>query len=77
MNCDNLSEVREKMSRALFMIKEAVDTTLPHLRGEQRKEVINIWEDFLRELIRYIRTRGRETGCNLFSSLSFHRIWTK
>lgn len=77
MNEGNLSGAREKMSRALTMIKEVVDISLPLLKGEQRKEIIAMWEDFLREFIRYLKVRSRETGCNLLGCISFNRIWSR
>ncbi|NLJ75852.1 MAG: hypothetical protein GX325_01155 [Peptococcaceae bacterium] len=77
MNHGNLSEVREKMSQSLRTIKEIVDLTLPYLKSTQRKEVIGMWEDFLGELIRHIKIKGRENKCNLFANISFHRVWNK
>lgn len=77
MNQSNLSEVRFRMDRALALIKEAVDISLPLLGNEQREEIIALWEDFLREFFSYIKKRGRETRRNLFSCISFRRIWVK
>lgn len=77
MNQSNLSEVRSRMARALALIKEAVDISLPLLGNEQREGIVALWEDFLREFFSYIKKRGRETSCNLFACISFRRIWIK
>lgn len=77
MEQGSLSEIRSKMSSALTLIKEAVDISLPLLNNNQRERTIALWEDFLREFITYIKSKSRQTGRNLFSYLSFRRIWTR
>ena len=73
----DLAEVRTKMVKALALIKEAVDESLPFLDSGERGKVIGLWEEFLREFFRYVKKKSRETGQNLFACLSFRRIWIR
>lgn len=77
MHQEDLSELRSRMARALVLIKEAVDLSLPLLGNGQRERVVALWEEFLREFFSYVKKKGRETRRNLFSCLSFRRIWVK
>ena len=77
MSQGELSEVRSRMAGALVLLREAVDLSLPLLDSEQKGQVVALWEDFLREFFRHVKKKGRESRLNLFSCLSFRRIWAR
>jgi len=70
-------EIRNKMIKALALVKEALDLSIPLLGSVQRQEIVTLWEDFLREFLGHIRSKSRQSGQNLFACLSFKRIWTR
>lgn len=65
-----------KLNAIVEELKESVDVSLKIKEGEPiaEKTVTLLWEDFLREFIRYVQMRGRETGQNLFNGISFSKI---
>jgi hypothetical protein len=67
-------EVRTKMVQALSLIKQAVDLSLPLVKSGGRESMKILWEEFLKEFIRYIKLKSRETGVNLISLISISRI---
>ena len=71
------TEIRAKMDQALTLLKEALNSSLPLLRSEQKDRIILLWESFLREFFSYAKQKSRETGANFMSLISFHRIWLK
>jgi hypothetical protein len=70
-------KIKNILSQALALIKEAVDESLPLLGDGRSKEITALWEEFLRELFAYIKQKSRETRRNLFASISFHHVWPK
>lgn len=74
---DRTPEIHAKMTQALILIKEALNISLPLLRGEQRQGVVALWEGFLREILTFIRKTSKESGLNLISYISFNRIWLR
>ncbi|MBF7082213.1 hypothetical protein IT084_04390 [Desulfallas sp. Bu1-1] len=74
---NELSQVKSNMTRAMALIKEAVDTSLPLLKNEQKRAVIHLWEKFLGEFFFHVKKKGRESGSNLFSHISLWRIRAK
>ena len=77
MDQNKFLEIKTRMVKALALIKEAVDLSIPLLGSVQRQEIVTLWEDFLREFLSHIRSKNRQTGQNLFACLSFKRIWTR
>jgi len=69
-----VAEVRGKMSQALSLIKEAVDLSIPLVQSDGREEMKLLWEDFIREFIRYTRHESKQTGTDLISLVSLARI---
>lgn len=65
-----------KLSDVLKELKETVDVSLKIKESDPvtEKAVTLLWEDFLREFILHVQARGRETGQNLFSGISFSKI---
>ncbi len=74
MTQDKVAEVRGKMSQALSLIKEAVDLSIPLVQSDGREEMKLLWEDFIREFIRYTRHESKQTGTDLISLVSLARI---
>jgi translation initiation factor 2B subunit (eIF-2B alpha/beta/delta family) len=71
---EKVNEVRAKMVQALLLIKEAVDLSLTLVKYGEKESMRLLWEDFIKEFIRYIKKKSRETGINLISLISFSRI---
>lgn len=74
MNQEKTSEIRTKMVQALSLMKQAVDLTLPLVKSGSKESMKVLWEEFLKEFIRYIKVKGQETGINLISLISITRI---
>lgn len=76
---NKLEELDSKLRQSLAIIKEAVDESIDIMDTDstQIRSITQAWEYFLRETLTYIKQRGRETGRNLFASISFKRIWPK
>ncbi|MHB1125471.1 MAG: hypothetical protein ACYC2T_00720 [Bacillota bacterium] len=74
---EQLPEVKEKMTQALGLLKEAVDLSIPMLRNNQRDGVKSLWEHFLRELFSYIKQKSRETRVNLLAYISYRKVLGK
>lgn len=73
-----IGEVKSKMMQALNLIKEAVNMSIPLLRTEQNKNIIALWEAFIREFLGFIKRRSKETGDgDLMSYISLTRIWPR
>lgn len=71
---EELALIRGLLQDAAADLRRAVDLSLG-LDPRQREAAAREWEDFLRAFIGHVRTRGRETGENLLSWVSFARIW--
>lgn len=72
-------ELRAKLEQAMKLIREVVNISLEIMRQqpEHTKEVTSLWEDFLGEFLFYVKKRGKETKRNLFTAVSFRKIWPK
>ncbi|MGI5883252.1 MAG: hypothetical protein ACOX7L_09300 [Dethiobacteria bacterium] len=67
--------IKTKMMQALGLIREALEMSIPLLETNRKKDVVLLWEAFLREFVGYIRRRSKETGVNLASNISLRKIW--
>ena len=72
-------ELRAKLEQAMGLIREVVNSSLEIMRQqpERSKEVTSLWEDFLSEFLSFVKKRGKETKRNLFTAVSFRKIWPK
>ena len=77
MNRATYKNVRGKMARALTLIKEALDISISMLKTNQENSIIMLWEEFMREIILYIRHKSKETGINFSNYISMKRIFFK
>ena len=77
MNRIAYRNVKENIIKALALIKEAIDISIPMLRTNQRNNVVILWEAFAREIIFYVRRRSEDTGMNLSGYISIKRIFFK
>ncbi|NLJ40341.1 MAG: hypothetical protein GX352_01825 [Clostridiales bacterium] len=75
MNRATPRNVKEKMVKALALIKEALDMSIPMLRTNQKNNIVLLWEAFIREIIIYVRCRSKEIGINLSRYISKRRIF--
>jgi hypothetical protein len=67
--------IKAKMMQALGLIREALEMSIPLLETNRKKDVVLLWEAFLREFVGYIKRRSKETGVNLASNISLRKIW--
>lgn len=73
-----VGEVKAKMMQALNLIKEAVNMSIPLLRTEQKRNIITLWEAFIREFLGFIKRRSKEAGDgDLMSYISLTKIWPR
>ncbi|NLK08701.1 MAG: hypothetical protein GX316_08385 [Firmicutes bacterium] len=72
---DKAEEVKRKMIEAMGLLKEAADLSISLVKTEGREQMKTLWEDFVREFIRYTKTKSRETGIDLISMVSMSRIF--
>ncbi|MDI9475502.1 MAG: hypothetical protein ACOX0L_04235 [Natronincolaceae bacterium] len=77
MNRATYKNVKGKMAKALTLIKEALDISISMLRTNQENNIAMLWEEFMREIILYIRHKSRETGINFSNYISMRRIFFK
>ena len=77
MNRATYKNVKGKMAKALTLIKEALDISISMLRTNQENNIAMLWEEFMREIILYIRHKSRETGINFSNYISMKRIFFK
>ena len=72
-------ELRAKLEQAMGLIREVVNSSLEIMlqQPERSKEVTGLWEDFLGEFLSFVKKRGKETRRNLFTAVSFRKIWPK
>ena len=72
-------ELRAKLEQAMGLIREVVNSSLEIMlqQPERSKEVTSLWEDFLSEFLSFVKKRGKETRRNLFTAVSFRKIWPK
>ncbi len=72
-------ELRAKLEQAMGLIREVVNGSLEIMlqQPERSKEVTSLWEDFLSEFLSFVKKRGKETRRNLFTAVSFRKIWPK
>lgn len=72
---EQLTEIRDTMKQALLLLMEAADLSIAVVKDEDGKGPIKIlWEDFIREFLRFTKTKSRETGTDLVSLVSITRI---
>ncbi len=74
MSSDKVTEVKEKMLQALMLIMEAAELSIPLIKQGKKEEMKVLWEDFIREFIRYTKNKSKETGIDLISMISLVRI---
>ncbi len=74
MSSDKVTEVKEKMLQALMLIMEAAELRIPLIKQGKKEEMKVLWEDFIREFIRYTKNKSKETGIDLISMISLVRI---
>ncbi len=77
MNRVTPRKIKNKMSKALSLTKEAFEMSIPLLKTNQKENVGLLWEAFTREFIMYIKHRSKETGINLIEHLSIRNILFK
>lgn len=77
MNRATCENVKGKMAKALTLIKEALDISISMLRTNQENNIVMLWEEFIKEIILYIRYKSKETGINLSNYISMKRIFFK
>lgn len=71
-------DVKAKMVQALNLIKEAVDMTIPLLSTEQKRNIITLWEAFIREFLGFVKKRSKESGSgDLMGHISLRKIWPR
>lgn len=60
----NMEELEGKMRQAMSYLKESVELSLKLKSegGDTSKQVMQIWESFMKHLIKYLRQREQETG---------------
>lgn len=74
MNQEKAAMVRNKMAQALLLIREAADLSISLVKENGKEQMAVLWEDFIREFIRYTKTKAGETGVDLISLVSLSRI---
>lgn len=74
MTQEKIKEVEDKMKQALLLIMEAAELSIPLVQQNGKAPIKALWEDFLREFIRYARKKSKETGVDLISLVSLTRI---
>jgi dsDNA-binding SOS-regulon protein len=77
MTQPTIKDIKNKMSQALALIKEALNMSIPLLKTEQRENIVALWEAFIREFMGFIKQRSKEAGANLMSYISIRRIWLR
>lgn len=72
---EKVTEIRSKMNQALLLLMEAADLSVAIVKDEDgRGPMKALWEDFIREFLRYTKLKSRETGIDLVSLVSITRI---
>lgn len=72
---EKTAEIRDKMKHALLLLMEAADLSIAIVKDEDgRGPMKALWEDFIREFLRYTKNKSRETGIDLVSLVSITRI---
>ncbi|OAT85794.1 hypothetical protein [Desulfotomaculum copahuensis] len=74
---EQLEQARIKLEEASRLVREAADLSLTAMLQDTRHKapVARLWEAFLGDFLYYVRLKGRQNRCNLFSLISFARIW--
>ena len=73
MDFPELERILQETSKK---VREAVDVSVDiKVRcKDTNDQVTNLWEDFLKDFIGYVKKKGRDTGHNLMAGISFNRI---
>ncbi len=73
---EKTAEIRDKMKHALLLLMEAADLSIAIVKDEDGRggPMKALWEDFIREFLRYTKNKSRETGIDLVSLVSITRI---
>ncbi len=72
---EKVAEIRDKMKQALLLLMEAADLSITIIKDQDgRGPMKTLWEDFIREFLRYTKQKSRETGTDLVSLVSITRI---
>jgi len=74
-----LEQARAKLEEASCLVREAVDLSLEVMCRNSRPDpaVSRLWEEFLRNFLKYILLKSKEKKRNLFSAISFARVWSR
>lgn len=72
----DVGELEEILQKTSIKVRQAVDTSISIKASgaDANQQVAKMWETFLKEFIGYVKQKGRETGQNLFSGISFHKV---
>jgi len=76
---NELDSLAGRLARVGDEIKEIIDQSLElKSRGSsEERQVIKLWEEFLKNFFTYVRNKGRQTRQNLFAGISFGEVFKR
>lgn len=71
-----MEELQNRMPPLMGQLKEMVELSLETIKEDpkQRPKLEKYWEDFLLDLLDYIRAREKETGVELIQNIPLTKL---